>query len=74
MEILRYFPIEKRPQTCPVWQIYPHPLVYQGLQEVMARLWFERMWVVQEVGRSKHAILLCGRDCVKWQSTDFMAV
>jgi hypothetical protein len=74
MEILRYFANEKRPQSCPVWQTYPQSLVYQGLQDVMARPWFERMWVVQEVGRSHHAILLCGRDCVEWQSTNSIAV
>ena len=40
----------------------------------MTRSWFERMWVVQEIGRSKHAILLCGQDCVEWQSTNCIAV
>jgi hypothetical protein len=74
MEILRYFANEKRPQSCPVWQTYPQSLVYQGLQDVMTRPWFERMWVVQEVGRSRRAILLCGQDCVRWRSTDPIAV
>jgi hypothetical protein len=35
----------------------------------MTRLWFERMWVVQEIGRSHRAKLFCGRDCVQWQSS-----
>jgi hypothetical protein len=74
MEILRYFANEKQPQSCPVWQTYPQSLVYQGLQDIIARPWFERMWVVQEVGRSYHATLLCGRDCVEWQSTSSIAV
>jgi Heterokaryon incompatibility protein (HET) len=74
MEILRYFANEKRPQSYLVWKTYPQSLVYQGLQDVMTRPWFERMWVVQEVGRSRRAILLCGRDCVEWQSTNFIAV
>jgi hypothetical protein len=74
MEILRYFANEKRPQSCPVWQTYPRSLVYQGLQDIMTRSWFERMWVVQEVGRSKQAVLLCGQDCVMWESTNSIAV
>ena len=74
MEILRYFATEKRPRSCPVWQTYPQSLVYQGLQDVMTRSWFERMWVVQEIGRSQHAMLLCGRDYVEWQSTNPAAV
>jgi hypothetical protein len=74
IEILRYFTNEKRPQSCPIWQIYPRSLVYQGLQDVMTRPWFERIWVVQEVGRSNRAILLCGQDCVMWRSTNCMAV
>ncbi|KAN0104774.1 HET domain containing protein [Hyaloscypha variabilis] len=74
MEILRYFATEKRPQSCPVWQTYPQSLVHQGLQDVMTRPWFERMWVVQEVGCSNHAIFVCGRDCVQWQSTNHIAV
>jgi hypothetical protein len=74
IEILRYFAHEKRPHSHPVWQTYPQSLVYQGLQDVMTRPWFERMWVVQEVGRSQHAILICGRDRVEWKSTNSIAV
>jgi hypothetical protein len=69
MEILRYFATEKRPQSCPVWQTYPQSLAYQGLQDIMTRPWFERMWIVQEIGRSHRAKLFCGRDCVQWQSS-----
>ena len=29
---------------------------------------------MQEIGRSHHAILMCGRDCVGWQSTNVSAV
>ncbi|KAH7303871.1 heterokaryon incompatibility protein-domain-containing protein [Stachybotrys elegans] len=69
MEILRYFVNEPRPLHCPPWQTNPPSLAYQGLQDVFNRPWFQRMWVVQEIGRSHHTILLCGRDCVEWQST-----
>ncbi|KAF4968684.1 hypothetical protein FSARC_3970 [Fusarium sarcochroum] len=74
MEVLRYFSEEKRPHACPVWQTRPQSLVYQGLQDVLTRSWFQRMWVVQEIGRSHRAILMCGHDCVEWQSTSPSAV
>lgn len=36
----------------------------------MTRPWFERMWVVQEIGRSHRAKLFCEQDyCVEWQSS-----
>ena len=74
MKILHYFANENRPQSCPVWQTYPPSLAYEGLQDIMTRPWFERVWVVQEVGRSSHAKLFCGRDSVVWKSTDTIAV
>lgn len=74
MEILRYFINEKRPQSCPVWQRRPQSLVHQGLQDIMTRPWFERMWVVQEVGRSQRAVLSCGRDRIEWESNNFSVV
>jgi len=74
MEILRYFANEKRPKPLPIWQAYSQSLVYQGLQDVMTRPWFERVWVVQELGRSHHAKLVCGRDCVMWKSASSIAV
>ncbi|KAH7166382.1 heterokaryon incompatibility protein-domain-containing protein [Dactylonectria macrodidyma] len=74
MEMLRYFAHEERPQTLPLWQTKPQSLVLQGLQDVMSRPWFKRMWVVQEVGRSQRAVLMCGSDCVEWESTNFIIV
>ena len=74
LEILRYFATEKQPHSHPIWQKYPQALVYRGLQDIMTRPWFERMWVVQEIGRSGHAVLLCGRDYVEWQSNDCLVV
>ncbi len=74
MEILRYFAHEKYPLSNPLWQTYPRSLVYHGLWDVMTRPWFERMWVVQEAGRSQSITLLCGQDCVPWESTKTSAV
>jgi hypothetical protein len=74
MDILRYFANEKRPQPRPIWQTYTQPLACRGLKNIMTRPWFERIWVVQEIGRSHHAMLLCGQDHVEWQSTDVFAV
>lgn len=74
MDIIRYFANENKPQDRPVWQAYSQSQAYQGLQDVLTRKWFERMWVVQEIGRSHYVKLICGRDFVEWQSTDFTAV
>ena len=74
MEILCYFAHANYPLLNPVWQTYPRSLVYHGLQDVMTRPWFERMWVVQEAGRSHLVMLLCGQDCVSWQSINPFAV
>ncbi|RYC79611.1 hypothetical protein BFJ63_vAg17504 [Fusarium oxysporum f. sp. narcissi] len=74
MDIIRYFADAEKPQDRPVWQTYPQPQAYQGLQDVLTRKWFERMWVVQEIGRSHYARLICGGDFVEWQSTDSIAV
>ena len=74
MEMLRYFVHEQRPQTSPLWQTNPQSLVLQGLQDIMSRPWFKRMWVVQEVGRSHRAVLMCGSDCVEWESANIIVV
>ncbi|KAM0490312.1 hypothetical protein ACHAP8_011694 [Fusarium lateritium] len=74
MDIIRYFANAEKPQDRPVWQAYAQQQVYKGLQDVLTRKWFERMWVVQEIGRSRHSRLICGGDFVEWESTDSIAV
>jgi len=74
MKVLGYFVNEPRPQPHPIWQDYPSSVVQAGLLDIMNRPWFQRMWVVQEVGRSDAATLICGRHEVKWQSSNCTAV
>jgi hypothetical protein len=40
----------------------PSPLV-QGFFDVANRLWWQRIWVVQEVALAREAIVFCGEDC-----------
>lgn len=41
---------------------------FRALQNLFARPWFERLWVVQEVLNSTEAIVVCGRQQTSWQS------
>jgi Heterokaryon incompatibility protein (HET) len=70
MKVLGYFANEPRPQPHPIWQDYPSSVVQAGLLDIMNRSWFQRMWVVQEIGRSGTATMICGRHEIKWQSND----
>ncbi|KAK4444397.1 hypothetical protein QBC34DRAFT_385242 [Podospora aff. communis PSN243] len=46
---------EKRPYT---------DLAAEGLLQLMARPWFRRIWILQEVANSRAAAVLCGKDSV----------
>lgn len=74
MKVLAYFANEVRPKPHPIWQDYPSSVVQAGLLDIMNRSWFQRIWVVQEAGRSRTATLICGPREVKWKSTDCIAV
>ena len=74
MEIPDYFANETRPKSCPVWQTYSQATVLRGLQDIFSRPWFQRMWVVQEIGQSHRAVLTCGQHSVEWESTNCLAV
>lgn len=45
----------------------PSNVVIQGLEELIHRPWFRRVWVLQEsfVSRERH-IIMCGEDVVSW--------
>lgn len=74
MKVLDYFVNESRPQPRPIWQMYPSSAVQAGLVDIMNRSWFQRLWVVQEVGLSGSVNLICGPFEVKWQSNNCVAV
>ena len=41
---------------------------YQAaLLNLMRRPWFTRRWIVQELARTKQAVVLCGKDEKQWQ-------
>lgn len=70
MDIIQYFASEPRPQPYPIWQHYPLAIVQASLADVMGRPWFQRMWVVQEIGRSHAVVLVCGEHQVGWTSSN----
>jgi hypothetical protein len=44
------------------------PEVLEALTLFLARPWFSRIWVLQEVYQAKKAILLCGTERVSWDA------
>lgn len=38
------------------------------LGKLLARTWFQRKWVIQEVAHAREAVLLCGRQTLTWDS------
>lgn len=43
-------------------------LDWEAVDHLLARLWWSRTWVVQEVWLAKDAILLCGDSSLKWKT------
>jgi hypothetical protein len=41
--------------------------VQKVLSDILARSWFKRLWVLQEVHFAKYAEVLCGRDKITWR-------
>ena len=74
MDIIQYFATANRPNSDPIWQHHPKDAVHAGLADVLGRPWFQRMWVVQEIGRSKSALLICGDHEVAWRSSNSIKV
>lgn len=48
------------------WLQGPPELWKKGIQDVMARPWFFRIWVVQEAVLSRKATIICGTDEMSW--------
>ncbi|KAJ1334957.1 HET domain-containing protein [Microdochium nivale] len=65
---LRHLRYHDRPTSDPVWQHHPQTAVQAGLADVLGRPWSQRMWVVQEIGRSRSALLICGDHGVTWST------
>ncbi|KAF2837865.1 HET-domain-containing protein [Patellaria atrata CBS 101060] len=43
---------------------------FEALQGFLSHSWFERVWVLQEIGVSKTAIVLCGEHELSWDSLE----
>lgn len=41
---------------------------WEAVDNLLARLWWSRTWVVQEIWQAKDAILLCGDSTLKWKT------
>ncbi|KAE9374997.1 HET-domain-containing protein [Stipitochalara longipes BDJ] len=41
---------------------------YEHLINLLLRAWFRRTWVIQEVASARDAIVICGRDTIKWEA------
>ncbi|KAL7920220.1 heterokaryon incompatibility domain-containing protein [Trichoderma austrokoningii] len=41
---------------------------WEAVDSLLARLWWSRTWVVQEIWQAKDAILLCGDSSLKWKT------
>lgn len=41
---------------------------WEAVDNLLARLWWSRTWVVQEIWLAKDAILLCGGSSLKWKT------
>lgn len=48
------------------WLQGPPELWKKGIQDIMARPWFFRIWVVQEAVLSRKTTIICGADQMSW--------
>lgn len=64
MEVLRYLAESTFDSPAP-WSM-PRADYYNGLNAVLQRDWFTRLWVVQEAAVSRKAIMMCGKSKLEW--------
>lgn len=53
----------------PAWQTLPPSNIAQGLRDLMERVWWQRIWTVQEVAVARNVVLVCGSHRIEWSST-----
>lgn len=68
MDILRYFTNKDASALDPVWERMPPDLCKAGLNDILGRSYFSRIWVMQEVALSQRTIILCGDLRFSWSS------
>jgi uncharacterized protein YfkK (UPF0435 family) len=70
IQILEHFASSQQPSARPPWKTMPPGLVQRGLEDILNRDWFRRVWVVQEAALSRVATITCGPHSFSWKSTD----
>jgi hypothetical protein len=74
IEILSYLATHKTAADSPPWKVIPSYLVKAGLNDIMSREWFQRIWVVQEAAASRTATMISGKHQFSWVGTDVTLV
>jgi hypothetical protein len=74
LQILKYLASSQQPSARPPWKSLPPELAQRGLQDILDREWFRRIWVVQEAALSQIATITCGPHTFSWNSNDCTAV
>jgi hypothetical protein len=41
---------------------------YKHLINLLCRDWFRRTWIIQEVASARHAVVICGREYMRWEA------
>jgi len=65
IEALRYLAHSTFRRPAP-WLTENADRIREGLTEVLGRVWFKRIWVVQEAAVSQKATMICGYDSFSW--------
>lgn len=68
MSILQSLSAPETSTSTPFWEILPPRPFLRGLNGIMERAWFKRIWVVQEAAVSQNVTIICGKHQFFWPS------
>lgn len=69
MRFLKCFLHDSGQQDTEIWhKLYPPQIFHTGIQDVVGRLWFQRIWVQQEAALAATALMQCGDDQFVWHA------
>lgn len=76
MNVLGYLAAGRGFEDQPPWETLPPQLVHQGLQDILGRSWFHRIWTVQEAALSSYrTTIMCGNEILAWPAdTDTLSL
>ena len=69
MRTLKYFSESRRQRSQPLWETLPAHLIGVGMEDILSREWFSRVWVVQEAAVAKNVVMHCGSSELAWSNT-----